>query len=39
MTDIQKIIELYFVTNKLKNILRQGWINWQVDNTRVESIA
>ena len=39
MTDIQKIIDLYFVTNKLKTVLRQGWLNWQVDNTRVESIA
>ena len=39
MTDIQKIIDLYFVTNKLKTVLRQGWLNWQVDNARVESIA
>ena len=39
MNDVQKILDLYFVTNKLKNILRQGWINWQVDGVRVESIA
>jgi putative hydrolase of HD superfamily len=39
MTDVQKIIDLYFVTNKLKNVLRQGWINWEVEDARVESIA
>ena len=39
MKDVQKIIDLYFVTNKLKNVLRQGWINWQVEDIRVESIA
>ena len=39
MTNIQKIIDLYLVTNKLKNVLRQGWINWQVEGVRVESIA
>lgn len=39
MLDTQKILDLYFVTNKLKNVLRQGWINWQVDGVRVESIA
>ncbi len=32
-------MDLYFVTNKLKTVLRQGWINWQVEGVRVESIA
>ncbi len=39
MSDAQKILDLYFVTNKLKNVLRQGWIDWQVEGVRVESIA
>ena len=39
MIDAQKIIDLYFVTNKLKNVLRQGWLNWQVEGVRIESIA
>lgn len=39
MLDVQKIVDLYFVTNKLKHVLRQGWINWQVEGIRVESIA
>lgn len=39
MIDAQKIIDLYFVTNKLKNVLRQGWINWHVEGVRVESVA
>ena len=39
MTDIKKILDLYFVTNKLKNVLRQGWVNWCLEGVRVESIA
>ena len=39
MSNAQKIIDLYFVTNKLKKVLRQGWLYWQVEETRVESIA
>lgn len=39
MTDVKKIIDLYIVTNKLKNVLRQGWINWKVEGVRVESVA
>jgi len=39
MSDVGKILDLYFVTNKLKNVLRQGWLNWQVEGVRVESIA
>lgn len=39
MTDVKKIIDLYFVTNKLKTVLRQGWLNWQLEDVRMESIA
>lgn len=39
MNDTKKILDLYFVTNKLKNVLRQGWVYWKVENVRVESIA
>ena len=37
--NIDKILDLYFLTNKLKGVLRQGWLNWGVSNARVESIA
>ncbi|MBQ3502617.1 MAG: HD domain-containing protein [Clostridia bacterium] len=39
MSDTKKILDLYFVTNKLKNVLRQGWLYWKVENARIESIA
>ena len=39
MNNVQKILDLYFVTNKLKNVLRQGWLDWKVEGVRVESIA
>ena len=39
MSDAQKILDLYFVTHKLKNVLRQGWLYWKVENARIESIA
>ncbi|MDD4111249.1 MAG: HD domain-containing protein [Clostridia bacterium] len=37
--EIQKIIELYELTCKLKTTLRQGWVNWELENVRIESIA
>lgn len=35
----QKVIEYYLLCNKLKNVLRKGWIDWHVDRERIESIA
>lgn len=34
-----KIFELYKLTAKLKNTLRQGWVKWCVEGERVESVA
>lgn len=39
MTEAKQIVELYFLTTKLKTILRQGWVYWKVENTRVETVA
>lgn len=36
---IESIINLYKMTNKLKTTLRSGWIGWKLENTRIESVA
>ena len=35
----QKIIEYYMLCNKLKYMLRKGWLDWHVEKDRIESIA
>ncbi len=35
----QKIIEYYVLCNKLKDVIRTGWIDWNVKRNRVESVA
>ena len=35
----KQVIEYYLLCNKLKNIIRTGWLTWNVDAQRVESIA
>lgn len=39
MTQEERVIEYYVLCNKLKNIVRTGWIDWGVQRDRVESIA
>ena len=39
MSKAQNVIEFYMLCNKLKNIVRTGWLDWGVDRKRVESIA
>ena len=39
MSKAQNVIEFYMLCNKLKNIVRTGWLDWGVDRERVESIA
>ena len=34
-----KVVEFYVLTNKLKNIIRTGWLNWNVKAERLESVA
>lgn len=34
-----KVVKAYVLMNKLKDIVRTGWINWEVKRERVESIA
>ena len=35
----QKVVEYYVLCNRLKNIIRTGWLNWHVEKGRLESIA
>ncbi len=39
MSKEQNVIEYYVLCNKLKNIIRTGWKNWNVKRNRIESIA
>lgn len=39
MTREEKVISSYVLMNKLKDVVRTGWKNWNVDRERVESIA
>lgn len=39
MKKAQKVLEFYTLTNKLKNVIRTGWLNWHVSADRVESVA
>ena len=35
----QNVINYYVLCNKLKDVIRTGWINWNVKRERVESVA
>ena len=35
----QNVINYYVLCNKLKDIVRTGWINWNVKRDRIESVA
>ncbi len=39
MSKEEKVINYYIICNKLKNIIRTGWINWNVQKERLESVA
>lgn len=34
-----RVIKFYVLCNKLKNVVRTGWLNWHVSAPRVESVA
>ena len=35
----EKVINFYVICNRLKNIIRTGWKDWQVKKERIESVA
>ena len=39
MTKEQNVINYYVTCNKLKNVIRTGWKDWNVKRKRIESIA
>lgn len=39
MTKEQRVINYYVMCNRLKNIIRTGWQDWNVDKNRIESVA
>ena len=39
MSKEENVVNYYVLCNKLKNVIRTGWINWKVKRERIESIA
>ena len=39
MSKEQNVVNYYVLCNKLKDVVRTGWIDWKVKRERVESIA
>ena len=35
----ERVVNYYLLCNKLKDIVRTGWLNWKVKRERVESVA
>ncbi len=39
MSKEENVINYYAICNKLKNTLRKGWLDWNVQKERIESVA
>ena len=39
MSKEQNLITYYLICNKLKNVIRTGWKDWNVQRERIESVA
>ena len=39
MTKEQNVINYYVLCNKLKDVVRTGWLDWKVNRKRIESVA
>ena len=39
MSKAQKVYDYYRLCNKLKNVIRTGWLSWNVKRERIESVA
>ena len=39
MSKEENVIKYYVLCNKLKDVIRTGWIDWKVERIRVESVA
>lgn len=39
MSNVKNVVEFFVVCNKLQNVIRKGYIDWNVKSNRVESVA
>lgn len=39
MSKEKKVIDYYVLCNTLKKVIRKGWLDWKVNDTRIESVA
>lgn len=39
MSKAQNVVRYYVLCNKLKDVIRTGWKNWNVKRERLESVA
>lgn len=39
MSKEQNVVNYYVICNRLKNVIRTGWKNWNVQRERIESVA
>ena len=39
MTKEESVINYYVICNRIKNVIRTGWKNWNVQRERIESVA
>ena len=39
MSKEENVIKYYVLCNKLKNVIRTGWVDWKVNRDRLESVA
>ena len=39
MSKEKNVVNYYVLCNKLKNVIRTGWVDWNVQRDRIESIA
>ena len=39
MTKKENVVNYYVICNKLKNVIRTGWKDWNVQSDRIESVA
>lgn len=39
MSKEQNVVNYYVLCNKLKNVVRTGWLDWNVNRDRIESVA
>ena len=35
----KNVLQFYVLCNRLKNLIRSGWIDWNVQRDRIESVA